>query len=63
MNTDVGVSARLDHAKQTGDAVDERLAPNEANIFVPFCLPKQMLAGSETNLEPHLANRNRKEIL
>ena len=51
----------LNGAKQTGDAVDEGLAANEADVGMLLRLPQQVLARAEADLEPHLPHRNREE--
>ena len=42
-----------------GDAVDERLAADQADFGMVLGLPDQMLAGAEAHLQPHAAGRQR----
>ena len=48
-------------AEQLGDAVDERLDPQKADIAMALGLRGEMLAAAEADLEPDLLRRRRKE--
>ena len=44
MDADIDEILALDLGQELGDAVDERLAADEADTGVPRCLPGEMLA-------------------
>src|SRR5262249_27307788 len=54
--------SRSDRADQASHAVDERLAADEADIFVVLSLKQEMLPRAEADFEPNLFDGNRKEI-
>jgi hypothetical protein len=55
-------AAILDRAEQRADAIDEGFAADEADVFMLLGLPGEVLARAEPNLEPHFAQRHRKEL-
>jgi hypothetical protein len=61
MDADGGELRSVDLAEQARHAVDERLAADEAHLRMMLCLPEQMLARAEADLEPHFGNRRREQ--
>src|SRR5277367_2353166 len=62
-NAQVGEPLRVDHRKQLGDAVDEGLAADKADIRIFAGLGDEVLAAAETYLEPDLAWTKREQRL
>ena len=54
-NPDVGQAFAFDQAQQIGDAVDEGIATDEADVGVRLGLLGQMLAAAEPDFQPNLA--------
>ena len=54
---DIVEALLVDRRQQLGDAVDERLAADEADIGILARLRDQMLAAAEADLEPDFARR------
>ena len=53
----VADAAALDRRQRLGDAVDERLAADEADVGMGERLGDEMLAAAEADFEPQLARR------
>ena len=52
---------RRNAREQRGDAVDERLAADEADVGIVLGLMRQMLARAEPDFQPDRARRERKQ--
>jgi hypothetical protein len=61
MHANIGETAGFDGGQCFCHAVDEGLTANEADARMRFGLRNQILAAAESDLEPHIVERNREQ--